>query len=396
MLLEKNKEKCCGCGACQEVCVHKAIKLEMDQEGFFYPSIASEQCNSCGSCTQVCPMLEFDRKVSKNNTPEVYGGWHLNRTIRLKSSSGGAFTALAEEVLKQGGAVVGAAFDPQLKLKHQIIWDDEKLELLRGSKYLQSSMDGILTNIKKILNAGTLLLFCGTPCQVAALKTFLLGQEYSNLITLDLVCHGVPSPLVFEKYTKELEHKEGRQIVGFQFRDKSLGWKKYIHRVIFKNSESTSVFDQNPFMKGFLQNLYLRPSCHNCPFNRIPRVGDISLGDYWGVHKYFPELDDDQGTSLLLVNSKKGNNLIEATSYSLHLIRTNLKSAIAENPCIVQSVGRHTKRQQFFNELNGKSFEKLIMKYCPPPSKTKKIMKMIYSMRNFFHKHIKPKKLLIL
>jgi len=377
----KNKKDCCGCSACANICPTNAITMQAADEGFFYPVIDKDNCINCGLCEKVCPMLDYDDKIEKLNKPKVYGAWNLNEKIREQSSSGGIFTVLAESILNREGIVVGAAFDSDLKLKHVIVNTLEELSLLRGSKYLQSDLSDVLIPIRNFLKEGKRVLFTGTPCQVAGLNTFLKSHKYENLITCDIVCHGTPSPKIFGKYISENEEKEKQKVKSISFKDKSSGWKIYNQRLTFSNKEKLIPAMQTSFMKGFLQNLYLRPSCHSCPFSGIPRVADITLGDYWGVSKSYPELDDDKGTSLILINSSKGEQLFSQVADKLYYKETTFESAIARNSCIIKHVAPHKKREQFFKELDNNTLARLIKKYCSKPS----IIKRVY---NKLHIHI--------
>jgi len=376
----KNKKDCCGCSACANICPTNAITMQAADEGFFYPVIDKDNCINCGLCEKVCPMLDYDDKIEKLNKPKVYGAWNLNEKIREQSSSGGIFTVLAESILNREGIVVGAAFDSDLKLKHVIVNTLEELSLLRGSKYLQSDLSDVLIPIRNFLKEGKRVLFTGTPCQVAGLNTFLKSHKYENLITCDIVCHGTPSPKIFGKYISENEEKEKQKVKSISFKDKSSGWKIYNQRLTFSNKEKLIPAMQTSFMKGFLQNLYLRPSCHSCPFSGIPRVADITLGDYWGVSKSYPELDDDKGTSLILINSSKGEQLFSQITDKLYYKATTLESAVAGNPCIIKPVAPHKKREQFFKEIDNKTLVELIKKYCPKPNIIKRVYRKLYRL----------------
>jgi len=210
------------------------------------------------------------------------------------------------------------------------------------------------------------------------LNAFLKGKKYENLITCDIVCHGTPSPKIFGKYIYENEEKEKQKVKSISFKDKSSGWKIYNQRLTFYNKEKLITAMQTSFMKGFFGELYLRPSCHSCPFSGIPRVADITLGDYWGVYKYYPELDDDKGTSLILINSNKGDHLFSQIADKLYYKATTLESAIAGNPAIIKPAAAHKKREQFFTEIDNKTLDEMVKEYCPKPNIIKRAYRKLY------------------
>lgn len=300
------KIECCGCGACYNSCPAQAITMEYDAEGFLYPQIHEELCVSCGKCKKACPSLSG--RYQNSGVPDCYVAMAEDE-VRKHSSSGGMFTLFAEHILKQGGAVCGAAYDSNFKVKHMVVNNRQDLEKLKKSKYVQSDTGKVYTEIQEILKEGRSVLFCGCPCQVAGLKTFL-GKEEEKLYTIDLMCHGAPSPGLFEKYLKE---KHGsKKITHVGFRDKDFyGWStemtvKYADGSTYHNTRSV-----DPFYKAFLPLLSTRPHCGQCKFSVVPRQGDITLADFWGVDKYDPKYNDGKGTSLMTVNSSKGQELLE-------------------------------------------------------------------------------------
>lgn len=377
MKLALNKELCSGCSACAQICSHGAITMNADSEGFVYPKINESLCVECGLCEKVCPYIESEKKIVKNSSPEVYAAWHLDEDIRKVSSSGGVFTALASYVLENNGAVVGAGFNKDLKLQHQVIDQFDQLTILRGSKYLQSDINNTFSETKELLKSNKIVLFVGTPCQIGGLKSFLFNKDYENLITCDIVCHGVPSPLVFSKYIKEKELEFKDIIVDVNFRGKQNGWKAFTHTINCNNQSFSCHFSNDVYMKGFLQNLYLRPSCYSCLFANKQRPSDITLGDYWGIQNFYPQLDDDKGTSLVLIHSNKGEEILKDIQNNIFMASTTLESAIAGNPCIIKPVLPHVKRKKFFNNIDDKDFSLLINRYCASPSLLKRVLNKI-------------------
>lgn len=297
--------ECCGCGACYNICPKQAITMKYDAEGFLYPQVDEELCISCGRCTKACPSINV--RYDNDPEPDCYVAMAKDE-IRKDSSSGGMFTLFAESVLEQGGFVCGAAWNPDFKVEHIVINNKQDLKKLRKSKYVQSDTGKVYTEIQTILKEGKPVLFCGCPCQVAGLRTFL-GKSYEQLYTIDLMCHGAPSPGLFEKYLKEIHGDKKVTHVGF--RDKEFyGWStemtvKYADGTVYHNTRSV-----DPFYKAFLPLLSTRPHCGQCKFSAVPRQGDVTLADFWGVEKYDRQYSDGKGTSLMTINSPKGHEIL--------------------------------------------------------------------------------------
>lgn len=289
-LLGNKKEVCTGCAVCAATCASESITMQPDSEGFLHPAIDPATCTDCNLCRQSCPVstdtTETDRYSGtyKLPAPNVFAAWQMNETTRRESSSGGVFSALAENILAKGGIVVGASFDDQFGVRHILVDAVTELHRLRGSKYVQSEISpDIYRKIHQVLKADRLVLFSGTPCQVAGVNAFL-GKDYQNLFTCDIVCHGVPSPKVFASYKTVMERRHGAKATRIAFRRKDCGWKRFSVSLSFDNdTEYLRVFNIDPFMLGFLRNICLRPSCHSCCFSRLPRVADITLGDFWAL-----------------------------------------------------------------------------------------------------------------
>ena len=310
-----SNKNCTGCGACYNICPVDAISMQHNIDGFIEPIIDKDKCILCGKCVAVCPICN---PVYKNsNQPECYAAMAANEELRMKSSSGGVFSLFAEEILNINGIVCGAAYNKDFLVEHIIIDKKEELDKLRGSKYLQSDTKYVYKEIKNKLEKGQFALFCGCPCQVAALNTFL-GKEYSNLLTIDLMCHGGPSPLLFKKYLEETYL--GRELEHFSFRDKSVfGWPASVN-IYFKDGNSKHIHQtQDVYYQLFNQSLSVRKSCENCKFAKLPRQGDITLADFWGAGKYNKDFDDGKGTSIIILNSKKGKNYYNKISNRLKL-----------------------------------------------------------------------------
>jgi coenzyme F420-reducing hydrogenase beta subunit len=363
MIHLNKKEDCCGCHACVSICPVQCIQMQPDDEGFLYPVVDESICTDCGLCESVCPVI--NPPVQKGESV-AFAAWNTDEAVRKDSSSGGIFNALMQHTFEQNGVVFGAAFDDSMTLCHQAAYTEADGRALRGSKYLQSAIGNAYLEAKKYLNQGRQVLFSGTPCQIAGLYAFL-GKEYDNLLTCDVVCHGVPSPKVFAAYRTELERQYGGKTQRIAFRRKNFGWKRYSVSLSFDNdTEYHRVLNEDAFMIGFLSNTYLRPSCHACRFSRLPRVADISLGDFWGVGTHHPEWDDDLGTSLVIVQTKKGQKTFDACREDITVHEADLDLAVRSNPCVCGSVPPNGRRAAFFNDLNSMTFGKVMKRYMRP------------------------------
>lgn len=364
-------KNCSSCGACANVCGRNAISMQLDVEGFYRPVIDLEKCVECGACERICPWNKEvlnPNKSSKN--PQTLAAFAKDESIRLQSSSGGIFSILAERILENGGVVIGVAQITPTHFGHIVVENKEDLEKLRGSKYVQADANFIYKEVRSLLKSGRKILFSGTPCQVAALYAVLGNAATSvNLFTVDIVCHGTPSVKVFEKYIKELEKEESAIVATSRFRDKRKVWNGYMLQHCFKSGKSVSEhYNQSKYMRLFLSRICQNLSCDDCHYRKLPRVADITLGDYWGVSKYHPEMDDDKGTSVVLLNTEHGKALFESVAGKVAQCDSKVEYAIAGNPCIVRSSKQHPKRFDFFADLDKYTLNDLIKKYCPYPS----------------------------
>ena len=383
MLNIKEKKDCCGCGACKNVCPRQCISLNEDNEGFLYPSIDSKACINCSLCEKVCPILN---KQESKKPIEVFGAKNRNTDIQIKSSSGGIFTIIAEKIIEDQGIVFGARFNKEWEVVHDYVDSKEDLQYLRGSKYVQSNTGDCFKKVEQFLNDGKKVLFSGTPCQVAGLKSFL-QKDYENLITIDIVCHGVPSPKVWEKYLAEKFTKD--KINSVSLTDKTTGWKQRGVQIKTNETTLTETYNTNLYMRAFLKNLHLRPSCYDCQFKNFNSGSDISLADFWKVETRYKDFFDDNGVSLVLINTSKGQNLISANE--IEKIATDLDFAIQCNSPIIKSVLPHKKRNYFFAKYDKRNIEKLIRKCLARPwhdnkQRTKQIIILIFRKLNLYKK----------
>lgn len=361
MIEIKAKKDCCGCYACYNICPKECITMESDNEGFWYPKIDKDKCINCNLCEKVCPIINPVKRADSKKI--AYASMNKDEQVRIKSSSGGIFSILAEYIIKNNGIIYGAGFDEDFNIKHKRILYSTDLDLLRGSKYVQSSIGDIYKQVKNDLENNNPVLFTGTPCQVEGLRSYL-RKEYVNLITMDFICHGVPSPLVWEKYLKKMKKSKQENIKNIYFRNKDIGWKLFSLKIIFDKRIYSNDLNNDLFMKGFLQDVYLRPSCYNCKFKKINRISDITVADFWGIGNILPKMDDDKGTSLIVIHSEKGKQLFDKLSEKMILSEVNLNEAIKYNPSMISSVKYNEKRKDFFLELNsGEELINLIKRY---------------------------------
>ena len=353
------KYKCTGCHACYNICPVNSIKIEPDNDGFLHSAIDEKTCINCGRCQRVCPVI---KDYIGNKKGQAFACINKNEDVRLQSSSGGVFSLIAEYVLSQNGVVFGAAFNDDFGVKHIEILSEDELYKLRGSKYLQSTIGDTYKKAEEYLKQGKMVLFSGTPCQISGLKSYL-GKEYDNLILQDFICHGVPSPAVWKKYIEFRETRSNLKAKTAYFRDKTYGWKKFSLKCIFDNDdEYVQTLDKDEFMQSFLKNLCLRPSCYNCHSKSINRESDITLADFWGIDNVLPEMNDDKGTSLVLVNSQKGKDVFHKISANMIYKEVDIMEAVKYNSSAYKSVDYPKNRDKFMKLVKKMDFDKALNK----------------------------------
>lgn len=322
------QEHCLGCTACAHICPTSSICMKQDRKGFAYPHIDEDQCIDCGLCTTVCPYLQGYHHA-KASSVTFFGVKHKQDSIRMQSSSGGAFTALSDYFLEQDGVVYGCGYDKLMHLVHQRVTTKEQRDHLRGSKYAQSNVDSLFFAVQDDLIQNRQVLFVGTPCQVAGLQNFL-QKEYASLLLVDLICYGVASDQLLSDYFKLLEEKKGQKILDCSFRDKSRGWEKMTMRIQYENESEVLDASDSSFYTLFLKRLSLRPSCYECLFSNLDRPGDLTIGDFWGVEQVFANMYDQEGVSLVLVNSQKGNKVFQKLLPSLFYCETSYDKCLQQ------------------------------------------------------------------
>ncbi len=357
-----DKKECCGCTACANVCPKQCIELYEDAEGFRYPMIDRSKCINCHLCEKACPTSN-EQNADKGIPITAYACMNLDEEVRLESSSGGIFSLLAENIIDKGGVVYGAAFDENDMVYHIGIEKKDDIKKLRGSKYLQSDTNKVYQEIESNLKNNKFVLFSGTPCQNAGLKAFL-NQEYDKLYCVDFICHGVPSPMVWKQYLRYMENKLGekrRRESNPSFRAKHEGWVRYSISIPFSHDiEYRKEHHQDSFMKVFLKNVILRPSCYHCQFKPSTNVSDITLADFWGVRNIAPEMYDDKGTSLSIINSTKGQRLFEELKENMKYQQVDWHEAVRYNVAFYQPAKEPKERTYFFDHVNVSDIGKLM------------------------------------
>lgn len=355
---------CTGCMACVNVCTHNAISMQPDDEGFLRPEISQDLCRDCGLCSKICPV---NLKVLKAKPLSVYSGWSKDDSVRMASSSGGAFTEIARPILERGGVVFGCALDSDLKAVHTYVESMEDLTKLRGSKYVQSYIGDSYRQAKRFLVEGREVLFSGTPCQIAGLKAYL-RKDYNNLWTVDLICHGVPSPLMYEEYKSYIESKYNDKIKDIKFRSKKVSWSYFGMFVTFRNNSRSYYgnYFSDPYIRGFLRDYFLRPSCHQCQYTTEERVSDFTIADWWGYIGASPKDKDFRikGVSLILANSYKANSFIN--SLNLELTNQTLEKAHKTNTCLSKSYPASPYKGDFWKDYKSGGMKVCIHKYMQP------------------------------
>ena len=408
-----NKSQCCGCEACVQRCPKQCISLVEDKEGFLYPQVDKNVCVDCGLCEKVCPVInQFDERQPQ----VVYAAINSDSDVRQSSSSGGIFSALADAVLSQGGVVFGVCWNRDWRLIFDYAETKADLSRFRGSKYLQAHVGDAYVKAEQFLKSGIQVLFTGTPCQIAALKRYL-KRDYDNLLAVDVICHGAPSPGVFRAYLSEeivqvadrqqknsvslsfkpyiaernVLNTAGWRIEDIQFRDKLLGWKKFSFTLCLTeasaegdgNTVSLSYpLNENIFMQGFLHDFYLRPSCYSCPAKSGRSGSDITLGDFWGINELKPDIDDDRGVSAVTINSDKGALWFDELSLQRYVM--SYDDLCRYNPAFVRSVASPPQRAKFFKRYGKKSFFSLVENLCRKMDEVSYYDKIKWNLRRVY------------
>lgn len=393
MISIESNDRCSGCYACAVACPKNCIKMIADKEGFWYPKVIEKQCVNCGVCEHICPILKH-QTPDPNQKANAIIAQNLDEKIRINSSSGGIFTLIAESIIEQGGVVFGASFNDDFNSVQHIYVDNKAdLEKLRGSKYVQSIIGDTYRQAESLLKMGIKVLFTGTPCQIAGLHSYL-RKSYDNLYTQDIICHGVPSPMIWKKYVEERERKAASKTYRMFFRYKKYGWKTFAVAFEFtSNAKYVKTLQEDPYMRLFHSNSCLRPSCYNCSFKTENRQADITLADFWGVQYIVPKMDDDKGTSLVIIHSEKGVNLMKSISSFIVSQDIDMDAVLKYNPALIQSAQKNVHREAVFERIASYDIEDIVNDLFPIKLKSK--VKSVLSKIGISNSLIKIKAIMI-
>lgn len=350
---------CCGCSACKQKCPVQAIYMEENEEGFLYPKIDKEKCIECGLCVKSCPQLNKCAE-QKENFPKAYAVYNKNQEELLKSSSGGMFSVLANYVLESNGVVIGAAYNEENEVKHICINQIDELDKLRGSKYVQSDINNVYKIAERNLKEQKLVLFTGTPCQIAGIKSYL-GKDYENLILADIVCHGVPSPKLFKTYLTWLEKKYKSKISSYNFRSKEKqGWGLTAKVVTDEGKVRYIPSGNDPYYDNFLECKTYRKCCYQCRYTSFIRESNITFADYWGILAVHPEFYSEKGVSLIIVNDPKGEEVFKKISNKIEFVKTDLEKASRKNINLRRPSSKPKQRDKIYEGLQSKDVNSYI------------------------------------
>lgn len=358
-LKTKSEKACYGCRACEQICSHGAITCSPNHEGFLYPVLDESKCVGCGLCAGGCP---YESEISNKAPIKVFAGQNANISSLMESSSGGAFSALSDYVLEHGGYVSGCIFNEDYVAIHTVTNEKQTAEKMRGSKYVQSDVKNTFSDIKALLNQNKTVLFVGTPCQVDGLKSFLM-KDYDNLYTVDLVCHGVPSPRLLSDYLETVRKKHG-DITELTFRNKKRnGWCAQ-GTIGYKGKIKTIAYANNSYYNLYLQNAVSRQSCYECKYACLSRVGDITIGDFWGIEDTLPDFNTENGASAVLVNTEKGKSLLDSVCDKITLEETDIRSVTKNNGNLNFPSNKPEKRDNIYHRIDTEGYKAVAKAEC--------------------------------
>lgn len=363
MIKIDKKENCCGCTACYSICPKKAITMVEDSEGFKYPKVDKSKCIDCKLCEKVCPILNKSKAKSIKEAKVIRT---KDKKILGQSTSGGFFTPISEYIIKNGGYVFGALFKEN-KIMHKSINKTEELEKFRGSKYVQSDLGNTFLEVKDLLDKDKYVLFSGTPCQINGLKSFL-RRDYDKLYTVDVVCHGTPSPLLFRKYVEYIERKYKSKIKKINFRNKTYGYHVGTMKIEFENGKTYYGSARTDYMlKPFFKEISSRPTCYECKFKTRDHISDFTIYDCWSANKINNQIkDDDKGYTNLIINTKRGKELLKLIEEQYEIYDADFNKAVSLDGDMLEHVAhKNSKRNEFYDYLNENGIEKSISKYMP-------------------------------
>ncbi len=377
-----NKKECCGCTACASICPKACINMTEDSEGFLYPVVDLSACVNCGLCEKVCPVKQ-EKPVDDN--PVAYVVRHKDSDVVAQSTSGGAFTAITSAFLENGGTIYGGAFDKDYNVVHTSAKNAFEAKVFKGSKYVQSELGDTFSKIRKQLDNGEKVLFSGTPCQTAGLNSFL-GKPRDNLITVDFVCHSIPSPKIWKMYLEAMKKKYNSEPRYINFRSKAFGYHSSSMQLDFENGKSyRHGLSTDMFMKAFFGDIICRPSCYDCHFKTVERYCDITVFDCWNISRFVPGLkDDDKGYTAVILHNKKAREFFDSAKKYLTVYDADIPTLIKyDGKFAVRSISDNPKRQKYFRLINeGKSIEETTREVIP--IKTSK--RILGATKGFLHK----------
>ncbi len=377
MISLSNKTDCCGCSACVSSCTHEAISFARDEEGFMYPQVDMGECINCGLCEKVCPIINY-KELPKDADPDIYAAINKDSVEYFQSSSGGIFILLCKYIISLGGVVCGVSYDDKFQVKHSFARSLEECAAFMGSKYVQSDIRGIYPEIKKLLKDSVPVLFSGTPCQIAGLKAYL-QKDYRNLFTVDIICHGVPSPLVFRDY---LTFVKGKRMISHINMKSKTAEKGTAIRIDFTDGKSIRrTLKTDLWNKLYFGHYIVRPSCHDCQFTHYNRAGDMTIGDYWGISKHYPKFYSEKMVSLIMINNDKGNLLFNEIFKGIDSIQINKFEASQDS--LKAPSTPNSKRHQFWIDYIERDFKFIANKYLDYNfyNRLKEYMRMILLRR---------------
>lgn len=391
MIKIDNKPDCCGCKACGDVCPKGSISFILDEEGFWYPKVDLDTCIDCHLCEKVCPVIHYEGVNTANSeSPKTYIIQHKDVNERFDSTSGAAYPAIAKYYLKHGYYVAGHVFTPDFSVTGYVTNKIEDLNKLRKSKYLQSDLQGVYSQIKKLLNDGNKVLFSGCPCQIAALKTFL-RKEYNELLTVDFTCMGIDSPWAFQKYIQSMERQYDSKLVYFKSKSKETGWRDLTNKMIFENGNTYfGTRNIDPNLRATFLDILMRPSCFQCRFKGLPRISDITIGDYWHRRtvKDF-NIDDNTGTSYYMANSKAGEEFFNNIKEEFRCEHKEASVLFRGNPYMFKSLPepKDINRHDFYSALKNEDFKEVVDRFYEKVHYESRIKKVIINILRAFKRY---------
>jgi coenzyme F420-reducing hydrogenase beta subunit len=382
----KEKKDCCGCRACELICQQKAIKMKEDFKGFKYPVIDYSLCNKCGLCDDVCAFN--DNYKNNGNNPKIYAVKNKDEEIRKTSTSGGMFVAISDCVLQNDGVVYGVGYGKKLYVRHSRAEEKEKRDTFKGSKYVQSDIGDTFLRVKKDVMERRQVLFTGTPCQVGALNNFL-RNDYDNLLTVDIICHGTPSNKIWREYLDLVEKVNKNKVLNVNFRDKTMGWHSPKARINFEKArvKNDKIIGEQSFFQLYFSNSILMPACHNCHYSNYKRPSDITIADFWGIERSMAEYDDNKGISLVFINSTKGSSFFNNIKEKIEIRESSKENCEQIN--LLRPTPQNEISNKLWNDYEKKGIKYIMLKYtqysCMRTLYRQVILKVKIHLYNLIH-----------